>query len=69
MLAARLTIVQVLDHFQASVQITEFQAGSEPVQWTQGALTFSIDEFPASEDSLSTVIELIRLWSERTITN
>lgn len=67
MLAARITVVQVLDHFQVGVTITEFSAGQEPTTWTQSALTFGPDEMLLEGDALSTVIALIALWSEKTI--
>lgn len=67
MLAARLTVVQVLDHFQVGIAITEFAPGVDPVTWTQSALQFTVDDLPDTSDALTIVLRLIALWSERTI--
>lgn len=67
MLHARLEIAQILDMFEVRAVITEFQAGTDPVVWesTTEAITLS-DEWE-KDDALSTTLNLIRIWSERTI--
>jgi len=67
MLSARLTVVQVLGIWQVGVSITEFAAGQDPTFWTQRPLTLELPEEFSQEDALSTILEVIRLWSERTI--
>lgn len=69
MLHARLEVIQVLDHFQVRVLITEMHPGFEPTHWSSRSETFSLDDYDINEDALSTVIRLIGLWSERTISN
>lgn len=67
MLHARLEIAQVLDQFQVRCVITEFAPGTDPTTWVSPVL--QVDHPDSLEDSsaLSTVIDLIRLWSEMTI--
>lgn len=67
MLAARITVVQVLDAFQVSAAITEFSPGRDPEQFASESRTYFLDDLSTKEDALSTVIRLIRLWSEETI--
>lgn len=69
MLHARLEIIQVLDQFQVRVLITEFEAGSDPVHWVSVPQTLPLLDVDHNADALSTVIRLIGLWSEMTISN
>lgn len=66
MLAARLTIVQVLDAFEVQCAITEFSPGREPEHTTSKAGPFLLEAGWEKDDALSTVISLISLWSEET---
>lgn len=67
MLHARLEVAQVLHLFQVRCLITEFAPGTDPVQWSSQPLTLELPEGTDDEDALSTVLRLIALWSERTI--
>lgn len=67
MLSARLTVVQVLGVWQVGIMISEFAPGTEPSQWLQKPLTLELSEESESSDALSTIVAVIRLWSELTI--
>lgn len=67
MLHARLEIIQVLDHFQTRFVITEIAAGQEPATFIQEPMTLDMPEIDNHHDALSTILALLRLWSERTI--
>lgn len=67
MLHARIDIAQVLDMFQVSCEITEFHAGEDPTRWIERPVVLTLEEPDTHMDSLATVIHLLTLWSERTI--
>jgi hypothetical protein len=67
MLSARVTVVQVLDVWQVGIMISEFAPGLEPTQWVQKPVQLSLPVESDLDDSLSTILAVIRLWSERTI--
>lgn len=67
MLAATLRMVQVLDMFQVAVEITEFQAGADPVVWKSRPEVFVLQDKDLEDDALSTMLRILALWSERTI--
>lgn len=67
MLHARLEVAQILDMFQVRCVIHEFCPGTDPVVWDSGNRTIVLDEIDEHEDALSTVIRLVSLWSEMTI--
>lgn len=67
MLHARLEIAQVLDHFQVRCVITEFSPGNEPEQFATKSEFLELPAELVQADSLSTILGLIGLWSERTI--
>lgn len=66
MLAARLTVVQVLDSFAVSCEITEFSPGQDPEHFSQKPITILLEDGWEKEDSLHTVKSLLALWSEMT---
>lgn len=66
MLHARIDIAQVLDLFQVQAVIHEFAPGADPVVWKSVPLTLELPGEPESQDALSTVFDVIRLWSEST---
>jgi hypothetical protein len=66
MLHARLEVAQILDRFEVRVAITEFAPGTDPVFWSSAPLILEMPEDADLEDVLSTVLTLIRLWSEST---
>lgn len=67
MLHAQLQVAQVLDMFEVRVRITEFTPGADPVVWSSKPESFVLPDEWQQEDALSTVLRLIALWSERTI--
>lgn len=67
MLHATITAVQILDVFEVRCRISEFEPGQEPVVWTGPRLTLSLEPGWEREDALSTTLDLLRLWSEVTI--
>lgn len=67
MLYARLEVAQILDSFQVRCVIHEFAPGTDPVVWESSPQLINLPEFTDQEDVLPTVLELIRLWSESTI--
>lgn len=69
MLHARLEVAQILDMFQIRCVISEFAPGIDPVYIDSGNQTIVLEELDDHEDALSTVIRLIRLWSEMTISD
>lgn len=69
MLHARLEVAQILDMFQVRVLITEFAPGTDPVHWVSEPQQFTLDDSDIHTDALSTVLRLIALWSERTISD
>lgn len=69
MLHARLEIAQVLDLFQVRCVITEFSPGNDPTQWSSAPLTIVAPDSTEDSSALTTVLELIRLWSEMTISD
>lgn len=67
MLHAQIQVAQVLDMFEVRATITEFQPGVDPVFWSSRPESFVLPDDWQQEDALSTVLRLIALWSERTI--
>lgn len=67
MLHARIEVAQVLDMFQVRAVLSEFEAGIDPVHWISEPYTLTQAEIGDPGDALSTVLEIIRLWSEQTI--
>lgn len=67
MLHARIDMVQILDRIQVGAEITEYLAGQDPTVWTQRPLMLSLEEMPPGADALTIMREILRLWSEMTI--
>ena len=69
MLHARIEVAQILDIFQVRCVIHEFAPGTDPVIWSQHPLTIPLPGELEDASPLSTVIALISLWSEMTISD
>ena len=69
MLHARIEVAQILDSFQVRAVIHEFSPGSDPVIWESINSTFPLPAFLENADALTITLELIRLWSEKTISD
>lgn len=66
MLHARIEIAQILDVFQVRAVIHEFAPATDPTVWTSSPITLELPEDVLEQDSLSIILECIRLWSEMT---
>lgn len=69
MLHARIEVAQILSMYQVRCVITEFAPGTDPTTWSSKPLTIDFADAAESHDALTTVLELIRLWSEMTISD
>ena len=67
MLHARIDIAQILDVFQVRAVIMEFEAGTDPTVWTSDNHQQALPDGMENADALSITLEILRLWSERTI--
>lgn len=67
MLAAQITVVQVLDMFEVRCSITCFAPGSDPERFSSEKRTYVLEEGWEKEDALSTIKTLLAIWSEGTI--
>lgn len=67
MLHARLEIAQILNVFQVRCVITEFSPGTDPTFINSAPLTLELPDEEMDRDVLSITLDLIRLWSEMTI--
>lgn len=66
MLHARIDVAQVLDMFQVQAVIHEFAPGVDPVVWKSAPITLELPAEAESQDALSTIFDVIRIWSEST---
>ena len=67
MLHARIEVAQILDTYSVRAVITEFHPGTDPEVFTSDSGPISMHESLIDADSLSIILEALRLWSESTI--
>lgn len=67
MLAATLTVVQVMDILEVRCNIRECYEDVEDVWWHSAPVSLVLSDRTMSEDPLSIILTALRLWSEMTI--